>query len=324
MRKFFPALALTLLASSASAQTNLGVAQGFNAFIFGNATTSGGEMEGPIAVGGNYTVGSFNINFKAGQSGYSAATVGTVSNIGAYVQGNINSTGSTQITNDAYVGSASGNALMFQGGGVKHTSASNIGGITNFFSPTPFINQSTYLAGLIGQTINTSDQNNLSVDLNTVTGNGNLKVLSIPASQLAANRTLSFTNFNSLDTILINVTGGNIPGFGLQVQGGNFDKILWNAPTATAVTINNRIFEGSLLAPNAAVTQQNVIEGNLIAASLNDSGGNELHFGFGRQFSGTLPSFNTAVVATPEPGVVAMTLAGVLCGSLILRRRKKA
>jgi len=325
MRKLLPAAALALVASGASAQTNLGNAQPFNAFIFGNASTiNGGEIEGPLAVGGAYTVGSFNVNFKASTAGYSAATVGNTSNIGLYVQGGINSVGSTQITDDAYVGSTSGNPLLFQQNGVKHTGVSNVGGVTNFFSPTVYINQSNYLASLIDQTINTSDQNNLNINLNSAVKYGNFKVFSIPASQLAANRTLSIANFAAQDTVLINITGGDVGGFGLTVQGGSFDRILWNNNTASNFTINNRIFEGSLLAPKAAVTQQNVIEGNLIAASLNDTGGNELHFGFGRQFAGTLLSSSSTASATPEPGTVALAAAALISGSLLLRRRKKA
>ena len=273
-------------------------------------------MEGPIAVGGNYTVGTFNIDFRATTAGYSAATVGTVSSIGAYVQGNIDSTGATQITDSAYVGSASGNTLQFINGGTLHSSASNVGGVTNFFNQTAYINQSNFLASLTGQAINTSDQNNLSVDLNTVTGNGNLKVLTIPAAQLLANRTLSFTNFNSADTILINVTGGNITGFGLQVNGGNYDKILWNDNLAGSININSRTFEGSLLAPNAAVSLSNVFEGNLIAASLTDPGGNELHFGSGKQFDGTL-------ISAPEPGSVGLLIGGIVSTPLLLLRRRR-
>ncbi len=316
MRKLLTVLALALIPSHASAQSGLGVAQSFNAFIFGDAnTTSGGEIEGPIAVGGNYTVGSFNVNFKAGQTGYSAATVGNTSNIGAYVRGNIRSVGSTQITDDAYVGSTSGNPLIFQGGGSQKSP------VTNIFSPTAFVNQSNYLAGLIDQTINTSDQNNLNIDLSSATKYGHFKVFSIPASQLSANRTLGIANFGAQDTLLLNITGGNVGGFGLQVQGGNFDRILWNDNTANSFMIDNRLFEGSLLAPLAAVTQRNVIEGNLIAASLTDSGGNELHFGFGKQFDGTLLS---ASVTTPEPGVVGLVIAGLTSAAILLRRRKKA
>lgn len=317
-----PSVAFALFAGHANAQTGLGVAQNFNAFIFGNATTtSGGESEGPMAVGGNYTIGTFNVNFKAGQAGYSSATVNGASNIGLLVNGNINSTGSSQITNDAYAGSYSGNSLLYHGGGTQHTTTN----FTGIFDQASYVSQSNSLAGLVDQAINTSDQNNLSIDLNKSTKYGDLKVFSIPASQLAANRTLSILNYNSADTILINITGGNVSGFGLQVQTSVFDKILWNNNTATSFTIDNRIFEGSLLAPNAAVTMRNVVEGNLIAASLNDSGGNELHFGLGKQFSGSLPGFSShATPTTPEPGTVALVSAGLLSGSLLLRRRKRA
>ena len=215
----------------------------------------------------------------------------------------------------------------FQGGGTQH-----VGGLTNIFSPTAFLNQSNFLANLASQTaMNTSDQNSINIDLSAAANPtqqskyGAFRVYSIPASQLAATRTLNISNFGA-NTLVINITGetgntlGNVGGFGLQVNGGNFNHILWNDPNATGFTIDGRLFEGSLLAPHAAVTQRNVIEGNLIAASLTDSGSNELHFGFANQFSGTLFTATT----TPEPGSVGLVAASLLSGSILLRRRKKA
>ena len=330
MRKFLPAVALALVASGASAQSTLGIARPFNAFIFGNVNTpGGGEMEGPLAAGGNWASGAFNVNFKAGTTGYSAATVNATTNIGAYVKGAVSSTGSTSVTDDAYVGSASGTPLLFQGGGSQHS------GVTDIFSPTAFLNQSNFLANLASQTaMNTSDQNSINIDLSAAANAtqqskyGAFRVYSIPASQLAANRTLNISNFGA-NTLVINVTGengntlGNVGGFGLQVTSGNFNHILWNDPNAIGFTIDGRIFEGSLLAPNAAVTQRNVIEGNLIAASLTDSGSNELHFGFANQFNGTLYT-PSAPSTTPEPGVVGLMIAGLISGSVLFRRRKTA
>jgi len=318
VRKLLMTLALALPCAGAAAQTNLGVAEDFNAFVFGNMnTTNGGESEGPIAVGGNWTTATYNVNFKSGTAGYSAATVGSTTNIGAYVAGNVLVSGSTQITNNAYVGgSVSGNALQFQQGGTL-----NSGVNASIFSSAPYISQSNFLASLNAQAINTSDQNNLSIDLNTATQYGNFKVFSIPASQLSANRTLSILNFSAADTLLINITGGNVSDFGLQITGGNYNQILWNDSTATSFNIDNRIFEGSLLAPNAAITQSNVIEGNVVAASLTDSGGNELHFGSANQFSGTLLSQTSN--PTPEPGTVALWAAGSVSFLMVRRRRSR-
>lgn len=277
---------------SAYAQKDLGVAGGFNAFIFGNVSTpNGGESEGPLAIGGNWNTGTYNVNI-----GNHATRVGSTTNIAAYVLGNVNVSGSTQINNgaNAYVGgTVSGNPLIFNGGGSLKQGASDVS--ASVFNQAAYSHQSNYLAGLSDQVINTSDPNNLHIDLNTATKYGNFKVFSIDASQLGTNRTLSIANFSSADTLLINITGGNVNDFGLQVTGGNFDRILFNDNTATSFTVDNRLLEGSLLAPLAAVTQKNVIEGNLIAASLTVPNGNELHFGPGKQFDGTLLSDTAAV-----------------------------
>jgi choice-of-anchor A domain-containing protein len=314
-------LALAVLCGSplhAHAQTDLGVAGGFNAFIFGNVTTpNGGESEGPLAIGGNWTTGSYNVNI-----GNHATSIGSTSNIGAYVLGNVTGSGSTQINNgaNAYVGgTVSGNPLIFNGGGSLKNGSSFVS--SSAFNQAAYSKQSNYLASLSDQVINTSDPNNLHIDLNTATKYGNFKVFSISASQLAANRTLDISNFSAADTLLIDITGGDVNDFGLQITGGNFDRILFNDNTAANFTVDNRLLEGSLLAPLAAVTQKNVIEGNLIAASLTVPNGNELHFGPGKKFDGTLLSETAAV---PEPGTVALLVGMGLSWAGFLARRKTA
>ncbi|MDX2065023.1 MAG: collagen-binding domain-containing protein, partial [Fimbriimonadaceae bacterium] len=50
-------LALAGLSSTVAFAGDLGVANGFNAFIFENANTTGGHSEGAMAVGGNWAQG---------------------------------------------------------------------------------------------------------------------------------------------------------------------------------------------------------------------------------------------------------------------------
>jgi hypothetical protein len=58
-----PALAVALaLGLSASAPAaNLGTANAFNGFVFGNLTSHGQDTEGRLAVGGNFTASSYGV-----------------------------------------------------------------------------------------------------------------------------------------------------------------------------------------------------------------------------------------------------------------------
>ncbi len=71
-----------------------------------------------------------------------------------------------------------------------------------------------------------------------------------------------------------------------------------------------------MLAPDARVTNNNQIDGALVAQQWTGSG--ELH---DVPFTGTVPGDPTAV---PEPGSIAMLASGVLALSLLRRHTRRA
>jgi len=106
-------------------------------------------------------------------------------------------------------------------------------------------------------------------------------------------------------TLNANFLGGSAQAIGA--------KVIWNFSDATALTIDSQ-WGGSVLAPHAAVTTWNNIEGTLIAASLKQHG--EIHQ---QQFTGTVP-----VSVVPEPQTWALMLVGIAALGGIARRREQS
>lgn len=316
-------LALSTISSTMYA-ADLGTANQFNAFVFGNASTNGGHSDGAMAIGGNWT-----------GSGYDAlqfplpASLGSTPNIGLYVGGDVTFSGSGSVNSggNAYVnGSFTGNTFnmnggtLFYGGTATGVNGSKVN-LPNTVDPGVFsdqlaysLDQSEYLASLTSQAINTSDPNNWNV--NAASQSGPLKLYSISASSLNLLRTLNFSNLAAADTVVINVIGANVSGFGITVNTntGSYARLLWNFETATSITINQRAFHGSMLAPLASVFQSQNIDGNLIAANLTVTGGAELHNGATSRFTGEVP--------VPEPST--LFAAGLGIAALLRKRRKPA
>jgi hypothetical protein len=111
----------------------------------------------------------------------------------------------------------------------------------------------------------------------------------------------------------------NVSGSAIDFKGneegnitGTAGDVIWNFFQATTVDLETQI-GGQILAPDAAVTNGNQIDGSLVAKSWNGNG--ELHSNL---FTGISP------FAVPEPGTWALMTVGIgaVGASLRLRRGK--
>ncbi len=251
-----------------------------NAVIFNDAYTQGGHSQGAIYVGGNW----YGSNYEANQH--------EVDDIGIYLSG------SNYITNFLR---AKGTSFI---GGTSGTFSGTLGSVE-----TPDFSYYQELSDRYS-----SLENGISPDLSAMnnivlTLEDEITVFNISASDLTGYKTLDFIGTGN---IVINVTG-NLTSWGWSV---NYDpnKITWNFADATSINIDNRDFTGSIIAPNAHVTQSKSINGLLVADTWTVSGSADLRSYTAVDISDLVPT-----TAVPEPSSCLLGMAAFL---LFLHRRR--
>jgi choice-of-anchor A domain-containing protein len=309
----------------------------WNLIVFNNVTSSS-EVEGRSFIGGSLDGNSSNYNIAPGN------IASQNNNPALTVVGNV--TGSTKNLNNAGGASIGGNLASQNGFNLNGGNQTlNIGGS----STQTNVNQNTVNANLGSSFTNTliqqrdllisslgSGTNGLASNLKALTNTGTgtiannrltinatntnaLNVFSVTSSQLNSIGELSVTNASGATTV-INVSGTNI------TLNDNFispaaelgRNVIWNFYEATSLSLSTA-FYGTILAPNAAVTTSNFVEGTLVANSLTQNG--EVHMD---SFQGDLSSVGGSVSATPEPSTWAMLILGFGLIGAILRQRRPA
>ncbi|MBW8743237.1 MAG: choice-of-anchor A family protein [Sphingomonas sp.] len=135
-----------------------------------------------------------------------------------------------------------------------------------------------------------------------------------------ANFDTLFTGMPSNVVTIINVLGTNL------IENGNLNtnainqSVIWNFNQATTVSLKG--FHGSVLAPNAVVSNSSAIEGSIVAKLFQQNG--EVHLG---TFNGITPfqvPTGGGTGSVPEPATWAMMLLGFgVTGSAIRRKRRE-
>jgi hypothetical protein len=129
--------------------------------------------------------------------------------------------------------------------------------------------------------------------------------------------------------VVVNVTGASV-ALAQNFLGGTNNlgqNVIWNFPDATSLSLTTA-WGGSVLAPLAAATTANYIQGSGVFASLTQNG--EMHIGtLGGGYSlptsplggsTTSSTSSSGGLEVPEPGMVALFAAGA--AGLFWRRRR--
>jgi choice-of-anchor A domain-containing protein len=248
---------------------SLGQAANFAVFsdgAFNSSQPSGTSITGRIAAAGDVTLDGVAVNPAAGD------TTPTIVAGGNFMAGMTTGHGGTV------------------NGGVTYAGASSVapnftvnGGLTQAAPPFSFDTEFTSLKelsaslGYLSQTAGASVSSAYGALTLTGTATG-LNVFTVDATQLAQAAGVVINLTQPGATALINVNTATILSIGpmyMNLSGSaTAAGVLWNLPLATALNVSTGVgWQGSILAPNAAVTGANrpQLNGQLIAASVPDS-----------------------------------------------------
>lgn len=306
----------------------------FNAIVFGNVV-SNSHIDGRSWIGGNVTGGDYvQHSSNTPASSYAGLTVkGNASNLhvnglGAVISGNFSNsivnTGSTAVLGNVLNSNLNGPAYV-QGttsssnfnGGKLATPSSLMQTNMNAVDSTDFYSVLSNTSDSLRQLGNTSDVivNGNKATFSAVADNTGLAVFNLTDAQAAQIFSLGEFDFllNGATTIVINSGLQNI-NIGANFLGGSAQAIgssvIWNFYDASSITLNSQ-FGGSILAVDAALTNNQNIEGGVFVKNLNQYG--EIHL---QPFTG-----NVVITAVPEPSSYAMFMVGLGLLAFAARRR---
>lgn len=335
-------------ALAASDPSGLDALRTYNLVVLGNLNSSS-EVEGRTFVGGDLTGNSSNylISSSVPPSSYTVPGLTVVGNVtggaknlnngaGAIVGGNVSSGFNLN----------GANQTVQVGGTISNTNVNSNTVVSGLASSDPAFSQNlTQYGSLVSTSLkDLSFQLGKQTATSTLTMNGSTGVFSatpnasgtavftLTAAQLSSMSAIQF-NTNGANTVIVNVTGDPI-NLNQNFLGGTNNlgqSVIWNFPDAKTLTLTTA-WGGSVLAPNAAATTYNYIQGSAVFGSLTQNG--EMHIG---TYAGTytLPSdpgsssttstsssSSSGGTAIPEPGMVG--LFGLGAAALLWRRRRNA
>lgn len=292
----------TTIGVSGAASNPFGAAKRFQIVTEGNATLGSFGIDGAAAIGGNLVFKNYQTVATTETSTFTPSVGGQA--VGLVVGGTVDLAGSgannqlTVGTGFFHVGAVGGGALTTWGTNVH---LATVGVTDNWSTPRAIVtadqsNQSAYpvvapgvfdtastftqlraSSASIGALDPTTCSSIAAPTVTTAFGNytltlatGKVNVWNLTLAQITAMVNVSGpTNVSATTPLVINVTdAGSITlpeRYWGPLQSGTKSAIMWNFPNATAVNVRG-VFYGSLFAPDAAVSIDNVtFEGDVVA-----------------------------------------------------------
>ncbi|HEV2676350.1 MAG TPA: choice-of-anchor A family protein [Aliidongia sp.] len=298
---------------------SVGTLDQLNLIVFGSVSSSS-EIGGRAVIGGSLA-GTSNVfinGTNATASSYAALTVG--GSLAGTV--NVNDGGTVIVGGSAGTINLNGGGLALVGGAITGNNngheLANQGGLIIPSFKASALSVSSGLDQLTANSTLVQANQNSNVFTAHPDASG-VAVFDITGAQLAAADPTFL--LNGATSVIINVDAASLTlarNFNDASLGPN---LLWNFYDATSLTFGTE-FGGTILAPLAAVTNNNAIDGTLVANSLTQNG--EIHLA---AYKGVLPGSGTASpagapVTVAEPSVLCLLAVG-LAGFLFARSRRR-
>lgn len=337
------AAALLMAGAAQAAVIDLGAAQGFSGFFFGNVNAAA-DVEGRLAVGGDLTSG-FDIGYRNphGSTAPSLVVKGGVSLTSSWgAAGSIYNGPSVKVDTNASIGPSNAQWVasnqLSKGNIVYGSSLTALdwqyGKATKNANYLDFGAAKTQLnalsTDLAGRSANGKWQDLGGSQGLKLTGDGstNPQVFNLGNASLKSG--LQLENIKAGTQVIINssltvVEFGGFAGYGAlgkspfdpanDQQASFRDSILYNFNSATNLSVGTFV-NGSILATKADVIGSGHLEGTLIANSLSAGPNGKLELGY--------EPFKGITTQVPEPMSYALMLAGLGVVGAVARRRKAA
>lgn len=287
---------------------------GANLYAVRDFSAPSSDVEGAVVAGGNVTIASYSINHKDkaafakdGKDGYALVAGGNLTlNGGSIEHGKAYVGGSTTLTSAATPPMSATNPVDFKAAASYYT------------------NLASALAQL-GATGTVGSQ--WSGVMVTGSGKGGVDIFNVSADLFAHSSSWTLDKLVPGETLVFNVSGnaGTFNDGGISFEPLRGYNVLFNFYEAKSIDVRGVI--GSVLAPYATQTANwGVINGNVIVDNWSSTVQVNTNHDFNAvDIPGLKPGTTTSgqgTASVPEPGSIALLVAGLGAAALVRRRRQ--